>query len=151
MATNSGGSGPCLTSPRGTSVWRTSVKKLVIFTYPRKEYTRRGAHSPDVEGSFSTLRIHFSIVGPRVSDQGSWRLRRVSNSHQIRSFAGRQGNQCSVRHYPVIVLSWSHLGFTWPYADGTHLALQIEARVRTMAHEVPVKIVAHATQAGMSG
>jgi len=38
-----------------------------------------------------------------------------------------------------------------PYADGAHLALQVEACVRTMAHEVAVKIVAHATQAGMSG
>ena len=49
----------------------------------------------------------------------------------------------------------SYLGDTMalpaPYADGAHLALQVEACVRTMAHEVAVKIVAHATQAGMSG
>ena len=38
-----------------------------------------------------------------------------------------------------------------PYANGTQLALQVEARVRTMTHEVAVKIVAHATQAGMRG
>ena len=38
-----------------------------------------------------------------------------------------------------------------PYADGAHLALQVEACVRTMVHEVAAKIVAHATQAGMSG
>ena len=38
MATSSGGSGPCLTSPRGTSVWLTSVKK--VFT---EEITNRSS------------------------------------------------------------------------------------------------------------
>ncbi len=36
------------------------------------------------------------------------------------------------------------LAFPAPYADGAYLALQGEMRVRSMAHEVAVKIVVHA-------
>jgi hypothetical protein len=37
-----------------------------------------------------------------------------------------------------------HMTFTALYADSTHLAIQVEARVRAMAHKVAVKIVVHA-------
>src|SRR6266571_3455744 len=43
MATSSGGSGPCLTSPRGASVWRTSVKKVFI----ERTLLRRGSYKDD--------------------------------------------------------------------------------------------------------
>jgi hypothetical protein len=35
-----------------------------------------------------------------------------------------------------------------PYANGAQLALQVEACVRSMAHEIAVRNVAHVTQVG---
>src|SRR6266571_7683770 len=69
MATSSGGSGPCLTSPRGTSVWRTSVKKVFM----ERTLLRRGSSKLE----HYLVDVTPTPALPRLEGLDNWVVRRV--------------------------------------------------------------------------